>query len=335
MKLSIKKLPLITGLVAVILAIGLILFVGSYSKRGAFSKINIWGAKETTIESQNKDTDNDGLKDWEEELYKTDPYNPDTDNDGYLDGEEVNSGHNPIVKAPGDGSMLYPLPLGEKYNITQKLFQDATPSLINSYLSYKLGYLENHPEISDPEQFLASVPDSIKEQLIQNAVYENFVYAIENSKEIFAQFPEIFDMKISDQEINIIENNSREAVQIYLSELSSFINSDDFFFQTNGVEIFADAVETENFSKLNGIIKLNDLKIEQIKQIPVPSSLKEIHKQALKISILARNIFVSIRDIENDPIKALLFSQGLLEETFNNWLNLLQEISNLAKDYEE
>lgn len=335
MKLSIKKLPLISIIVAIVLAIGLILFVGTYSKKGAFSKINIWGAKETTIESQNKDTDNDGLKDWQEDLYKTDPDNPDTDNDGYLDGEEVNSGHNPLVKAPGDEEMLYPLPLGEKYNITQKFFQNIAPSLINSYLNYKVDYLESYPEITDPEQFLASVPESMRSQIIQKAVYENFVYVIQNSKEIFAQFPEIFDMKISDQEINIIENNSKEAIRVYLLGLSSFINSDDFFFQKNGAEIFANALETENFSKLNGIIKLNDLKIEQMKQIPVPSSLKEIHKQALKISILARNIFISVRDIENDPVKALLFSQGLLEETFNNWLNLLQEISDLTIDYEE
>ena len=36
-----------------------------------------------------KDGDSDGLKDWEEQLWKTDPYNPDTDGDGLNDGEEV------------------------------------------------------------------------------------------------------------------------------------------------------------------------------------------------------------------------------------------------------
>ena len=36
-----------------------------------------------------KDSDNDGLKDWEEILWKTDPNNPDTDGDGILDGEEI------------------------------------------------------------------------------------------------------------------------------------------------------------------------------------------------------------------------------------------------------
>ncbi|MBA7703642.1 hypothetical protein ES703_112432 [subsurface metagenome] len=329
-----KKLPLISVLVAVFLAIGLILFVGSYSKKGALSQINIWGGRETTIESQDKDSDNDGFKDWEEELYKTNPFNPDTDNDGYLDGEEINSGHNPLVKAPGDEVFLYPLPLGEKYNITQHIFQNSTTPLLNSYLLHKSEYLEDHPEITDSAQFLASVPQSIQRELINQAIYDNFSYVMENSREIFNQFPEIFDMTISDQEIKISQDNSKETIQVYLSKLSSLINSDDFFFQKNGIEILSETFETENFSKLNGIIKLNDVKIEQLKYLSVPSSLKEIHKQGLKTAILTRNIFISVRDIENDPIKAFLFAQKI-DEVFDNWLNLLKEISDLVKEYEE
>ena len=327
MKLPMKKLPLISILVAVFLAIGLILFIGTYSKKGVFSRTAL-------IESQDKDSDNDGLKDWEEELYKTSPYNPDTDGDGYLDGEEINSGHNPLVKAPGDDVFLYPLPLGEKYNITQHVFQNSTTPLLNSYLLHKSEYLEDYPEITDPAQFLASVPQSVQRELINQAIYDNLSYVMENSREIFNQFSEIFDMTISDQEIKISQDNNKETIQIYLSKLSSLINSDDFFFQKNGVETISEIFETENFSKLNGIIKLNDVKIEQLKYLFVPSSLKETHKQALKIAILTRNIFISVRDIENDPIKAFLFAQKI-DEVFDNWSNLLKRISDLIKEYEE
>ena len=48
------------------------------------------------------DTDHDGLKDWEEVLWETDPKNPDTDHDGTPDGEEVRLGRNPLVKGPND-----------------------------------------------------------------------------------------------------------------------------------------------------------------------------------------------------------------------------------------
>ena len=49
-----------------------------------------------------QDSDNDGLPDWEEALWKTDSHNPDTDGDGTLDGEEVKLGRNPTKKGPND-----------------------------------------------------------------------------------------------------------------------------------------------------------------------------------------------------------------------------------------
>ena len=36
-----------------------------------------------------KDSDNDGVYDWEEALFGTDPHNPDTDGDGISDSEEI------------------------------------------------------------------------------------------------------------------------------------------------------------------------------------------------------------------------------------------------------
>lgn len=49
------------------------------------------------LPSRVKDTDNDGLFDWEETLYGTDPVNQDSDGDGKLDGDEVDSGTDPNI----------------------------------------------------------------------------------------------------------------------------------------------------------------------------------------------------------------------------------------------
>ncbi|MEX0931495.1 MAG: hypothetical protein WDZ88_01970 [Candidatus Paceibacterota bacterium] len=48
------------------------------------------------------DTDMDGLADWEEKLWNTDPKNPDTDGDGTSDGDEVFTGRNPLKPGPND-----------------------------------------------------------------------------------------------------------------------------------------------------------------------------------------------------------------------------------------
>ncbi len=61
----------------------------------------------------NKDTDNDGLSDYEELFYWfSDPNDSDTDNDGYKDGREVLSGYSPIgskkVTSVDEGTYTYP-----------------------------------------------------------------------------------------------------------------------------------------------------------------------------------------------------------------------------------
>ncbi len=48
------------------------------------------------------DSDRDGLKDWEEELWRTAPDKPDTDADGTNDAEEIKNGRNPLIAGPED-----------------------------------------------------------------------------------------------------------------------------------------------------------------------------------------------------------------------------------------
>jgi len=56
----------------------------------------------TQITEAQLDSDNDGLKDWEEKLWGTDPNNPDTDGDGVKDGEELKQGRDPLKPGPDD-----------------------------------------------------------------------------------------------------------------------------------------------------------------------------------------------------------------------------------------
>ncbi len=81
------------------------------------------GKENNTLPVALKDTDKDGLKDWEEALWKTDPSNPDTDGDGSSDGEEVQGDRNPIRKGPDD---LLTLPF---FPATRHPLIPASPSI--------------------------------------------------------------------------------------------------------------------------------------------------------------------------------------------------------------
>ena len=85
-----KKFIIIT--VSVFAAIGIIFIIINLieGKGEVFQqKSDLLFQKMTLGEIIDKDSDGDGLKDWEEALWGTDPNNPDTDGDGILDGAEI------------------------------------------------------------------------------------------------------------------------------------------------------------------------------------------------------------------------------------------------------
>lgn len=327
MKFKIKNLSIATILLAIVFAIGILLFISAYSKKSAFSEFNLWGGKETTIESQEKDTDSDGLKDWEENLYKTDYLNPDTDADGYLDGEEINSGHNPLVKGPNDQQAFYPLPIGDKYNITNKILTDFD-SVLKSYIEQKNQYALDHPEITDSAQFLAETTDGTMVEMMKRALIYNDANWTEKANAILEQMPEIFSVEISDNDIKIVDDNSAEAIKNYFAQLSSFIKSDAFLFQNKNLELIKTSYVNNDFVEIDSLIIVNDEEIAGFLEIPVPNSWKEVHKDLLKIAITTRNIFVSLRGANSDPIKAIVAANET-ENVKSLWESLSQEIINL------
>lgn len=102
-RVSPKEERVLVALVFVALAVLIISFVGIQKNiRAPFtlSGEKFLSAEERAAQSQqelkSKDTDKDGLTDYDELLvYGTSAYLEDTDSDGYSDGMEVKSGNNP------------------------------------------------------------------------------------------------------------------------------------------------------------------------------------------------------------------------------------------------
>jgi hypothetical protein len=102
-----KNITLIGSLVLAVLIItgGLLL-----SRLGFFSKeiepivgtLSVTGRPSFSVD----DSDNDGLLDWEEALWSTDPTNSDTDGDGTPDGEEIETKRDPLIAGPNDALSL-------------------------------------------------------------------------------------------------------------------------------------------------------------------------------------------------------------------------------------
>lgn len=109
--------------------------------------------EKTKTEEINRDSDNDGLKDWEEVLWKTNPQNPDTDNDGTKDGQEIKENRNPLAKGPDDQLSKVPGTNGENSILSPESPLTLTEVMGRQFLSEYLSLKdEKGGEISEADK---------------------------------------------------------------------------------------------------------------------------------------------------------------------------------------
>ena len=115
-----------------------------------------------------KDSDKDGLKNWEEALWGTDPNNSDTDGDGTPDGEEVGLGRNPTIKGPNDKVSPPVADTGENGS-TQNEASTATSRVARATFAQYLQAKQNGGAISQDIQISMYALDRIRSHTIQQA----------------------------------------------------------------------------------------------------------------------------------------------------------------------
>ena len=91
--------------------------------------------------SSSQDSDSDGLKNWEEELWNTNPNEPDTDKDGAPDGQEIKENRDPTLPWPND--KITP---DQKLEVKNQSIENIGQELLKDILGKKLSQGELDPE---------------------------------------------------------------------------------------------------------------------------------------------------------------------------------------------
>ena len=250
-------------------------------------------AEEKTIVTQklqelSKDSDKDGLKDWEEIIYRTDSQNADTDGDGTKDGEEIKENRNPLVKGPKDSNITASnvttpennpdLENNLTYNFVQKIYNIAGPS-ISSGGSIEEGALESlvsEMSWADADKVLNDIPSAVK----------------------------ITDLVISPK-------NDPDSVKKYFNSVNEvYVN---LGLLESDVEIFARALETKDFGeleKLDKIIAGLDKSFREIKKMPVPAGYEDFAVRELNYNAKTKYVIEKLKTAETDPLNALIMFQA-------------------------
>ena len=254
------------------------------------------------------DPDNDGLKNWEEKIQKTDPRNPDTDGDGYLDGEEVASGYDPVIPAPGDAlagtDANQPRPLPQ--NLTNYLAQILTQKISSGEIAPAEGDKLNNP--GDP-----NLP--INQEILQEALNQINISAKQNF--ILPQ--------ISDNDIMISQRSTdRSEIGIYIATMSQALAPDESAanIKQSEADIIKNAVNDNDTGEVGLLLTSLRKSIDNLKQVPAPKDFADIHKQQIAILSLHAKILEAVKNFQNDPANAAAALQ-----TYPQTTDLLQKLS--------
>jgi len=254
---------------------------------------------EEQIKKLNRDSDGDGLRDWEEVVHRTDPNAPDTDKDGTLDGEEIKQGRDPLKPGPDD----LPTP------ITATTTAYASENL-TELLSQKLGVNFILPRLQDSSYPLD--PVSISEYLVSDTV---------------PSLPRKISY-FSEKDIKTTPDTSEKAFDTYGVAMADAARVFDFI-KRSPLEILADALQKDRLEllrELDSYIPAYDAMLERLKKIETPPSLVSYHIQYMDLTLAQREAVKKIRNADKDIISALLGAKEF-SLNFAEFNTLLKKIS--------
>lgn len=273
-----KKLKVTLGLLLVFAAF-LLTRIGLTIKKSAETASRVRG-ESTEVAEENlflKDSDSDGISDYSEAYYRTDPFKSDTDDDGFLDGEEITSGCSPTVSGTDDctisqgGSQL-------PKNITEYFGNLMFGGILSNDLKKDNPTSSNHLGV-----------------LVDEAL---------KAKRLL--------LTVDDTNLAVVSGADTLSDQDYLNELENILKKYLFTERNSGN---LDSIDFENFDFSPYIQELERLG-EELSKLSPPKDWANTHRKFLVFALKLRAYLSGLSE-DQDPLKflvALSNTESILNE---------------------
>ncbi len=232
----------------------------------------------------NVDSDNDGLKDWEEKLWKTDSHNSDTDHDGTPDGEEVKKGRDPAIAGPND---TLKKETAIKNIIENSVAPDANPTerLSQDFFAQYLSLKQSGQDLSDTQKN-TMIGDLVAKQISVPSAYK--VYTTAN--------------------FHILSDGSQDAIRAYGNNLGAIIAANSVTDLENEVSILQSAITNQDASALKDldpIISRYQAVIDGSLALPVPPTAIDLHVHFVNALSGLVDSITKMKLVIEDPLTSL------------------------------
>jgi len=253
--------------------------------------------EEKTVVSQklqelSVDSDNDGLKDWEEIIYRTDPKNSDTDGDGTNDGDEIQKNRDPLVQGPDDSLAPPKSAASSKQKNADMLANNLTYTFLRK-LQNAIGPSVGGENIEVDTETAGAVVQEM---------------GLLDSQATLASLT----APITIHDFTISKENNSSAMKNYFNTVFTEVYEKNFFTindeSRDVIAVLTKALETKNFAglaKLDAFIDAHTTGALSLKKIPVPEGYEDFAIELLTYIERNKAILRIFRNTENDPLYTL------------------------------
>lgn len=239
-----------------------------------------------------KDSDGDGLYDWEEELWNTDPKNADSDGDGTSDGDEVLADRHPARAAPDD-ALAIESSVTLQESIEAYIADESRTETEKVALKLFQGYSELRKS--------GGLGGTSEEALLSELIGEQFT----------ASNPDIY----IERDLTIIEEESAEIVETYKHEYDKVV---DVLLEVTENELLTleralMSGEESDMAKLDTPIAIYTEALRLLLITPVPRSAVTLHLELTNNFSLVLDGLAGMRTALDDPISGSVGLQSYTE----------------------
>lgn len=249
------------------------------------------------------DTDSDGLKDWEETLWGTDPKKTDTDGDGTSDGDEAKAGRDPNKK--GNDKINVEEVVKTAMATTSKSFSElnATERFSRDFFAKYLILKQSGQEI-----------DAATQEILVNNLIQG-------------QDADLNPTEYTASHVTVAPSESTTSLRAYGNKMGEIVRSTSIRSKENELEILKRYLEMSDFrvlSELDPFIAAYKNVIARSLAVTVPRSAILLHLDYINnLSRILRTV-EAMKTIESDPLST---SGALVQHEIHiqNFLELMED----------
>ena len=262
------------------------------------------------------DSDSDGLKDWEELLWKTDPNKADTDNDGTNDNEEITLNRNPLKAGPDDKISDKEDLVAQEKAVSDSKQNTLTAAYARQFMTDYLLLKQQKGELTDLDKnaLVGSFIDSLKPLSVADQ------YSFSNFK--------------------ITDDVSSESVKRYSEEMKKIFFEDKHTLVNEGLafEMLLKNIKDGNPDFKNNITNLeysaakHEELVKNLISFSVPNNLAKEHIRVVNGLNNTKLAIENMAVADKDPIKAMM-GKKLYDEELGKTYEAINNIENIFEEY--